>query len=450
MNFSTYWKVFVVRQRMRGREYWIRERLVKLQQRQLQKLRDYAYKHSSFYQTFHRGLEQAPLSSLPVLSKAQTMDNFDEIVTDKNIRFAALCEHIKHAQPGMLFRDKYRVITTSGSTGEPGVFVFDPWSWAHIIGMEKRLLDFAHAKDRLSKDYRVACITSSLPWHQSWQIAHTFTSKLRNDYLYLSAQEPMPLLVEKLNRFQPDSLISYANVIHQLAQEALNNKLKISPKQIYCGGEALTDDMAARIENAWQERPFNLYGLTEAGNIASDCILRRGMHINDDLVIVENVDDSNQSVPVGKVGSKILLTVLFNHVMPLIRYEISDRIVLSDEVCPCKKTFRVIATVDGRVEDSLILEDLDGKPCSLHPNFFHALFDVDTIRAWQLIEDDQGLTVRVIPHSSSSLVQNGLKQKLTDALVGANVKLPLIRIETAQELIKGKTGKTKLIMAKPK
>ena len=72
-----------------------------------------------------------------------------------------------------------------------------------------------------------------------------------------------------------------------------------------------------------------------------------------------------------------------------------------------------------------------------------------------ILEFRHGETLRVHPETLAPEIQraallHGLKQKLTDALVGANVKLPLIRIETAQELIKGKTGKTKLIMAKPK
>ena len=67
---------------------WSRPELLAHQARLLAKLRAFAYANSPFYREFHRGLERQPLTALPVLTKSQLMERFDELVTDRQIRLA--------------------------------------------------------------------------------------------------------------------------------------------------------------------------------------------------------------------------------------------------------------------------------------------------------------------------------------------------------------------------
>lgn len=60
---------------------WPRETLLKYQARRLEDLRRFALARSPFYRRFHRGLESAPLTRLPVLTKEELMQSFDEVVT---------------------------------------------------------------------------------------------------------------------------------------------------------------------------------------------------------------------------------------------------------------------------------------------------------------------------------------------------------------------------------
>ena len=105
------------------RDRWTRQQLEDYQARVLHSCREYAYAHSPFYQRFHRGLTDRPLQELPVLTKAMLMEHFDEVVTDRATRL----EDVRHylADPGRheRFLDRYRVMATSGSTGQPGVFL---------------------------------------------------------------------------------------------------------------------------------------------------------------------------------------------------------------------------------------------------------------------------------------------------------------------------------------
>src|SRR5260221_13234149 len=80
-------------QQLRQHDQFSLSQLRTYQAAQLDTLRDHAYKHSAFYQRFHKGLMYRPLNELPVLTKAMMMDNFDDLVTDPAIRLADIETH---------------------------------------------------------------------------------------------------------------------------------------------------------------------------------------------------------------------------------------------------------------------------------------------------------------------------------------------------------------------
>src|SRR5205814_7039319 len=115
--------------------------------------------------------------------------------------------------------------------------------------------------------------------------------------------------------------------------------------------EVLTAEARAMANDAWQVPPFNVYAATETGGIAAECGQHRGMHLFEDLVIPEVVDNDYQPVPPGHPGDRLLVTVLFSRTIPLIRYEMTDRVALASEPCPCRLPFRLLDSIDGRTDD---------------------------------------------------------------------------------------------------
>ena len=53
------------------------------------------------------------------------MERFDDLVTDRRLRRDALLEWIETRTRDELFDGRYRVMTTSGSSGRKGLFVYD-------------------------------------------------------------------------------------------------------------------------------------------------------------------------------------------------------------------------------------------------------------------------------------------------------------------------------------
>lgn len=88
-------------------------------------MRAHALAPSPFYAKFHRGLENASLQDLPVLNKSILMENFDTLVTDRTVTLAAVENHLANPSAPRLFRNRYTLAATSGTTGTRGIFLHD-------------------------------------------------------------------------------------------------------------------------------------------------------------------------------------------------------------------------------------------------------------------------------------------------------------------------------------
>lgn len=128
---------------LRQRDGWERTRLLAYKARALEATRAYAYARSPFYQRFHRALQAAPLTTLPVLTKADLMEHFDEIVTDRAVHLVDVEAHLAGPAAGTRFRGRYWVAATSGSSGRRGIFLFDNEEWAAIIASFVRAREWA-------------------------------------------------------------------------------------------------------------------------------------------------------------------------------------------------------------------------------------------------------------------------------------------------------------------
>jgi hypothetical protein len=117
--------VLAYRRRLRRRDRWSRPRLLAYQDQALARLRTHTYRRSPFYQDFHAGLTDAPLSALPVLTKQRLMDNFDRLATRPDVHLADVERYLAQLRGNELFDNRYYVSATAGTTGRRGIFLWD-------------------------------------------------------------------------------------------------------------------------------------------------------------------------------------------------------------------------------------------------------------------------------------------------------------------------------------
>jgi phenylacetate-CoA ligase len=164
------------------------------------------------------------------------------------------------------------------------------------------------------------------------------------------------------------------------------------------------------------------------------------------LVITEVVDERNRPVPAGEVGAKVLVTVLFSRTQPLIRYEMSDTISLSDSQCECGRTFSLVRDIDGRSEDVLLLTSTAGTTVSIHPNVFHRVLEPLPVRQWQLEQTSDGLALRIV-RGDTSVAPAGIVSDLRKVLAAAGARPPAIDVTLVEAIAKTPLGKAPLIKA---
>ena len=347
MNAKTVIALLWKRRQLARRDGSTRRELEDHQAAALHELRDFASARSPFYARFHRELEGRPLRDLAVLSKAALMEHFDELVTDRGVRLDQVRDHMSGDSAQRRFLDRYWVAATSGSTGTPGIFLHDAEEWTTVLASYARANDWAHVAVGLTRRLRIAIVSSRTPWHQSAIVGATLESRLVRT-LRIDAVEPIARIVAELGAFQPESLVGYASMLRAVAVEQLGGRLRIAPRAVMSASEVLTPDTRDRIRSAWSVEPFDVYAATDPAGIASDCDRHGAMHLYEDLVIAEVVDEKNRPMPPGVVGAEVLVTVLFRRTQPLIRYEMSDRVARLARACECGRPFALMSAVEGR------------------------------------------------------------------------------------------------------
>lgn len=316
---------------------------------------------------------QLALGMLPSTGKAQMMRNFADFVTDPQLTLAglqALCADPRRiAEP---YLGRYCVWESSGSTGQPGVFVQDAQAMAVYDALEALRRDpprpLARWLDPLYLGERVAFVGATgghFASHVSLQRMRAANPWAALNWRSFSILQPNAALVEQLNDYAPTILATYPTAAVMLADEASRGRLHMRTQEVWTGGETLGPAMRRHIEKALGCPVRNSYGASEFLPIAWECREQR-LHVNADWVILEAVDARHHPVPAGQVSHTTLLTNLANHVQPLIRFDIGDRIAFDTRPCPCGSALPTLQ-VQGRSDDALVERDRHGAPVTLLP-----------------------------------------------------------------------------------
>jgi phenylacetate-coenzyme A ligase PaaK-like adenylate-forming protein len=365
----------------------------------------YAQASSAFYRDLYHhidlGSELSP-AQLPVINKRRLMENFDAVVTDPRLRRADLEQHLKRSKGDERYLDRYRVVATAGTSGLRGIFAYDRPAWRIVLANTIRWRRLIGISPTLPTRMRICSIGADNPMHMTSRIPMSLDVGLFR-LLHIEASDPLPQQIATLNAFQPDALLPYPSVAALLAREQLAGRLSIHPKVVATHSELLTPEMAKLIEDAWKTKPFNHYGLTEEPHVGTDCPEHTGIHLFEDTVMIEVVDDDYRPVPDGEMGTRYLLTNLYNRSQPLIRYEVTDMLCRSPEHCPCGRPYALVQSMGGRAEDVLRLRRKDGNgKVAITPMIIGlAIESFVGIREYAAEHDGEGIRVHLVVPSEN-------------------------------------------------
>jgi phenylacetate-coenzyme A ligase PaaK-like adenylate-forming protein len=384
-------------------------------------------------------LDESTLGELPTMDKAQMMENFDRIVTDPRVTLAAANEHIASLHDDAYFLGDLHAVASGGSSGLRGVFVWDWDSWAavRLVALRQQLADRLLDPELATKQPVIMVVAANHAAHFTTASAETFASDAVPVHR-IPIGQPLPTIVEALNVADGDSMATYPSMLSALVGEARAGRLKIRPRRILTMAEPLFDDVREAAERAWDAPVANMWGTSEAGIVGIGCFAEPGMHLADDQVIVEAVDEQGRVVPPGVQSHKVLITGLANTLQPLIRYELTDQVVMLEEPCSCGSVLRRVADIQGRLDDDFVY----GEGIRIHPHVFRSVFVREqALTEYQVNQTPQGAEI-LLCHELP-LDSEGLAAGVADALAGAGFENARVETRSVSSIPRLQSGKVK-------
>jgi phenylacetate-CoA ligase len=158
---------------------------------------------------------------------------------------------------------------------------------------------------------------------------------------------------------------SYALHLVEVARERGMDVAKLPIRTTVHAGEpgAGIPAVRSRIEAGWNARTFDHGGMTEMGAYGYECSEQAGLHVNESEFILEVVDPVTAQ---PATDGELVLTNLGRVGSPVIRYRTGDRVRLTDDNCPCGRTFRRLpGGILGRLDDMLIVRGVNIFPAAI-------------------------------------------------------------------------------------
>lgn len=417
-----------------------RAELEAAQLRKFRRLVSFVQRRSPYYEAIisERGIDPQTCfpSDFPILTKSDVIENFDRIVTDRRLTRKVVADFLaRSTDPEELLDGRYHVLHTSGTSGTVGYFVFSHDAWIRGSCHVLRVSPLGWRK-------RTAFVAATQGHFAGTSLMLTGNHRTNNlffDVRTFDVGQPLPQIIEQLNKFQPHVLSGYATVLNLLGEAQERGELRIKPTQVGNGGEPLVPEVKAYLEGVFKVPVMNAYASSEHLYMGLTLPGLDGMHLMEDDLMFELKADHT------------CVTNLFNDVMPLIRYRMDD--VLVPETNGCSKyPFMRVKEVVGRFEDALVFTNQHGDDDFIHPIVIVELI-VQGLDAWQIVlESKTSFRVRAQFDTSLSPHEQGetrerLRSRLNAILAEKEMRNVSFEIEQVPALqIDPHSGKFRLVV----
>ena len=161
----------------------------------------------------------------------------------------------------------------------------------------------------------------------------------------------------------PSYAMHVANVLTEMGVDPRSLPVRIA----LVGAEPYTEETRHRLEELFDMKVFNSYGLSEMNGpgVAFECPEQHGMHVWEDAYLPEIVDpQTGEPVPDGQLG-ELVMTTLGREGMPLLRYRTRDLTRFLPGPCPCGRVHRRIDRLHGRADDMMIVKGVNIFPMQI-------------------------------------------------------------------------------------
>lgn len=404
--------------------------------------------HASLHSTYYanvitlRGIDIARCvpTDFPVLTKSILMANFDGIVTDRRITKSRIANFLaRSTDPNELLFDEFRVLHTSGTSGEVGYFVYSMPEWYRgmMAGRQRQGTSRQRGFGRLRFAFYGAT-EGHFAGGTMVKSAERGIARLLTKVGVFEVNSPLADVIAQLNEFQPDVLAGYTTALKVLAARRQTGELRIAPRTICASGETLTASDRALLQQAFRCDVANLYACTEHLMMGASDPDGELMTLYDDNLIYEFFADH------------LLVTNLFNTTLPLIRYRMSDILQLVPNAAGTRHL--KIRNIVGRSELAPLFVNDAGVEDFVSPHTINEIFVAGVTRFQLQITGRTSFTFLVcldptLDAAAKSQALRALDTRLREILVRKRMSSVQFSIETRDEIgVDPRTRKLRLIV----
>ncbi len=416
---------------LQSSQWWNAEELQSFQLEKLHTLVAHAYQNVPYYRRIFRenGIgpsdikDIADLAKIPVLTKSQVRRYSNTLVASN---YGA-----KKLLPGR----------TGGSTGEPLQFFNDrntvSWAWGAMnryyewTGMRLGEGRFDIGGGSLGGFLSKGLARDTLRSVQRWLQKGAF-------YPVFSLDKAMAREIAESAKAKGIRVFrGYPSGLYVLAMYAKTEGLDFDAVRIVQStSERVYPHQREVIESQLTADMYDQYGAAEILSIAAQCEKKKGYHVFDEHVIVE--DDRTLHATNGRVPA--IITDLDNFAMPFIRYELGDVLNFKGASCSCGRGLSTVAKVEGRTHD--FLTATDGRPIAgeFVPHLFQKVRGFDRYFIHQVSESE--IVVSIVSNEKYSAIEVDELTRLMKEHLGQDME---IRFESVEQIDLSSTGKLHFI-----
>ena len=200
---------------------------------------------------------------------------------------------------------------------------------------------------------------------------------------------------------------SYASRIYEVMREDGVDPRRDTKLRVLCiGAEPHSEEQRKRIEQNLGVKAYNSYGISEmmGPGVAFECPEQNGLHIWEDYFIVEIIDPVTlEPVPDGQLG-ELVITTINREAMPLLRYRTRDLTSIISGQCPCGRTHKRLARLQGRSDDMMILKGVNIFPIQIEK----------ILLKFKELSTDYLITLQTVDGNDTMTVEVELRELFTD------------------------------------
>lgn len=201
-------------------------------------------------------------------------------------------------------------------------------------------------------------------------------------------------------------------------------------------GEALSKSTFEKLKKVFDCNIISLYSNQENGMLAQECVENKEFHLNNASYHIELLKiDSDDPASVEEPG-RIVVTDLFNHAMPLIRYDTGDIGIWKKEA-ECGWNSHVLSSIQGRMVDSVF--DTRGNRVSPH-TIGMLMLPFDRLLQYQFIQESAKQYVLIL-NGAEGLYEEAAFVNVFKDFLGQDAEIIIEHVHEIPVLASGKRKK---------